>query len=172
MRQLKTTSALCLLVLCIGCTPHKRLSLLLAHHPELQRDSALVLHKDIVLPADSAYIDFSLADLRGIAPDTGSQCQSRPQDNDLTVATPSGATATLSSPRPDHYRLQVRSRTDTLHWHDTVTIPAYTTRVEYRDKIVCRMSSAQSFFFGVGIFALILAVLLIALRVVLRFVRK
>ena len=146
--------------------------MLLARHPELQHDTALVVTKQVVRPADSAYIDFSLADLCGMAPDTGSQCQSRPHDNDLTVSTPSGAGATISATAADRYRLQVRSRTDTIHLCDTITVPAYTTRVEYRDKIVHSMTTAQSFFFGIGIFALILVALSIVLRVVLRFIRK
>ncbi len=172
MRPLKSISALCLLVLCVGCAPQKRLSLLLARHPELQRDSIIVVGKTLVLPADSAYIDFSLADLCGMAPDTGSGCQSRPHDNDLTVSTPSGAGATISATAAEHYRLQVRTRTDTVHLCDTVTVPAYTTRVEYRDKIVRTMTTAQSFFFGTGILAILLVALSIVLRVVLRFIRK
>lgn len=171
MRPLKCLSSLCLL-LCVGCAPQKRLALLLACHPELQHDTALVVSKQVVRPADSAYIHFTLADLRGMVSDTCSPEQSRPHNNDLTVETPSGASATISAMRQDYYRLQVRTRPDTVHLCDTITVPAYTTRVEYRDKIVHSMTTAQSFFFGTGIFALILVALSIVLRVVLRFIRK
>ena len=171
MRRLKSISALCILALCVGCAPQKRLALLLARHPELQHDTALVVSKQMVRSADSAYIHFTLADLRGMASDTCLPEQSRPHDNDLTVETPSGASATISAMRQDCYRLQVRTRTDTIHLCDTITVPAYTTRVEYRDKIVHTLSPAQSFFFWVGIIALALVALSIILRVVIRFVK-
>ncbi len=160
-----------LIVLCVGCAPQKRLAVLLACHPELQHDTGIVVSKQVVMRGDSAYIDFTLADLRGMASDTCSPEQSRPHDNDLTVETPSGASATISAMCEDRYRLQVHTRTDTVCLRDTVTIPAYTTRVEYRDKIVNEMTHTQSFFFWVGIVALALVALTIVLRVVVRFLK-
>lgn len=67
-----------LAVVCVGCSPQKRLALLLTTHPELKRDSSWVVRKDIVLPADSASIDFTITELRGLASEPGSPEQSRP----------------------------------------------------------------------------------------------
>ena len=97
--------------------------------------------------------------------------QSRARNNDLAVETASGATATISAIREDKYRLQVRTRTDTIHYRDTITLPAYTTRIEYRDRVVNEMNQGQSFFFWLGIIALALVVLTIVIRIVLRFVK-
>ncbi len=124
-----------------------------------------------MLQGDTAYVDFTLAELSGMVPDGGSPGQSRTRNNDLTVATASGASATISAMCEDKYRLQVRTRTDTIHYCDTITVPAYTTHIEYRDKIVNEMSHAQSFFFWNGIIALALVALTIILRVVIRFVK-
>ena len=145
-------------VVCAGCSPQKRLALLLTTHPELRRDSSWVVRKDIVLPADSASIDFTLAELRSVASEPGSPEQSRPRPKDLTVVTGSGATATISATdKADNYRLQVKTPTDTILLRDTITVPAYTTRIEYKDKIVHQMNNAQSFFFWLGIIAVALA---------------
>ncbi len=145
-----------LAVVCMGCSPQKRLALLLTTHPELKRDSSWVVRKDIVLPADSASIDFKVADL----------------NSDLTVVTGSGATATISATdKADNYRLQVKTPTDTILLRDTITVPAYTTRVEYKDKIVHQMNNAQSFFFWLGIIAVVLVVIVIVLRIVVKFVK-
>lgn len=161
-----------LAVACVGCSPQKRLALLLTTHPELRRDSSWVVRKDIVLPADSASIDFTITELRGLASEPGSPEQSRPRPKDLTVVTGSGATATISATdKADNYRLQVKTPTDTILLRDTITVPAYTTRVEYKDKIVHQMNNAQSFFFWLGIIAVALVVIVIVLRIVVKFVK-
>lgn len=145
--------------------------MLLARYPELAHDTSLVVSKQVVVPGDSAYVDFTIADLGGMATGGSSPEQSRARNNDLAVETASGATATISAIREDKYRLQVRTRTDTIHYRDTITLPAYTTRIEYRDRVVNEMNQGQSFFFWLGIIALALVVLTIVIRIVLRFVK-
>ena len=162
---------LLLLPLCISCTPQRQLAVLLARHPELAHDTSLVVTQQLIVPADSAYIDFNIAELSGLAAQRHSPEQSRTRNNDLAVETASGATATISAIREDKYRLQVRTRTDTIHYRDTITLPAYTTRIEYRDRVVNEMNQGQSFFFWLGIIALALVVLAIVIRIVLRFVK-
>ncbi|MCQ2324627.1 MAG: hypothetical protein MJZ58_00350, partial [Paludibacteraceae bacterium] len=165
-----------LAVVCVGCSPQKRLALLLTTHPELRRDSSWVVRKDIVLPADSASIDFTFAFGNKVAivdtaplnqratcasalPTTTS-CVGGPNKTIVTVTTKSGATATISATdKADNYRLQVKTPTDTILLRDTITVPAYTTRVEYKDKIVHQMNNAQSFFFWLGIIAVALVVI-------------
>ena len=167
---MKPLLLLILIVLCVGCAPQKQLAVLLARHPELAHDTNLVVTQQLIVPADSAYIDFNIAELSGLAAQRHSPEQSRTRNNDLAVETASGAMATISATHPDNYRLQVRTRSDTIHYHDTITLPAYTTRIEYRDKIVNQMNNAQSFFFWIGIIALILVALTLVIRVVVRFV--
>lgn len=161
-----------LAVISMGCSPQKRLAVLLAKHPELQHDSSWVISKDIIVPADSASVEFSIAQLRDIAPETDSLEQSRTRNNGLTVATMSGATATIcATTQTDRYRLKVKTNTDTIHIRDTITVPAYTTRVAYKDKIVYQMNNAQSFFFWLGIIVMIVIVLAVVLRIVIRFIK-
>ncbi len=162
---------LILIPLCISCTPQRQLAVLLARHPELARDTTLVVTQQVITPADSAYIDFNIAELSGLAAQRHSPEQSRTRNNDLTVQTAAGAIATISATSEDKYRLQVRTPTDTIHYRDTITLPAYTTRIEYRDKIVNQMNNAQSFFFWIGIIALALATLALVIRIVIRFVK-
>lgn len=162
-----------MLVACctLSCSPQKRLAYLLATHPELQQEKALPINHPLVLPADSASLDFTIADLSGIANETSSPEQSRPQDNDLTVSTKTGAIATISAlGKPDAYRLQVSTKSDTIILRDTITVPAYTTRIEYKDKIIHKMNNGQAFFFWVGIIAMVLIVLTIVIKIVLKFI--
>ena len=165
------TFLLILIALCVGCAPQKRLAMLLARHPELVHDTSMVVTQQLITPADSAYIDFNIAELSGLDAQRHSPEQSRTRNNDLTVQTASGAIATISATHADNYRLQVRTRSDTIHYRDTITLPAYTTRIEYRDKVINQMNNAQSFFFWIGIIALALATLALIIRIVIRFVK-
>lgn len=139
------------LVVFVGCSPQQRLTYLLTRYPDLHRDSSWVVGRDVVLPADSAGTEFSIADMR----DT------------LTIGTASGATATITpTKQADTYRLQVTTPADTIHIRDTITVPTYITRVEYKDKIVHKMNQGQSFFFWVGMMMMVLTVVAIVVRMV------
>lgn len=170
---------ICVLCTVCSCSPQQQLSYLLTRHPELHQDTALAICAPHILPADSADIDFTLADLGdSCLPDDGLSEQSRTRNNDLTVATHSGATATISATGKqtnageDIYNLSVKQAADTIYITNTITVPAYTTRVEYKDKIVREMSNGQAFFFWCGIIAMVVVVLWIVVRVVVRFVKR
>ena len=167
---------LILLLICVSCTvcscsPQRQLSNLLTRHPELHQDTALAIRAPHILPADSADIDFTFADLGGSClPDDGLSEQSRTRNNDLTVATRSGATATISATGKqtnagdDIFNLSVRQAADTIYITDTITVPAYITKTEYKDKIIIQMNKPQRFFFGIGIFATFFVLLILAIR--------
>ena len=125
----------------LSCSPQKRLAYLLAAYPELRQDTVVALSKSVPLPADSACIDFAIADLR------------RAATQPIQAETKSGAAATIAPSAPDTYRLQVRTKADTIVLRDTVQVAAYTTRVAYKDRIVYRMSKGQRCFFWIGIIA-------------------
>ena len=156
-----------------SCSPQKQLANLLIKHPELRQDTTLAIRAPHILHADSADIDFTLADLSGSRqPDDGLLEQSRTRNNDLTVSTRSGATATISATGKqtphgeDIYNLSVKQPADTIFITDTITIPAYITKTEYKDRIITQMNKPQKFFFG--IVATFFVILIITLRIVAR----
>lgn len=158
-----------------SCSPQKQLTNLLIRHPELRQDTTLAIRAPHILHADSADIDFTLADLSGSRQtDDGLLEQSRTRNNDLTVSTRSGATATISATGKqtrtgeDIFNLSVKQPADTIYITDTITIPAYITKTEYKDRIVAQMNKPQKIFFGIGILATFLAILILALRVIAR----
>ena len=157
-----------------SCSPQKQLTNLLIRHPELRQDTCLLIKAPHILHADSASIPFTITDLGGSSMQTHSQEQSRQRPQDLTVATASGATATISATGKqtpqgeDIYNLSVRQPADTIFITDTITIPAYITKTEYKDRVIAQMNKPQKFFFGIGILITFLAILIITLRIIAR----
>ncbi|MCM1035512.1 MAG: hypothetical protein NC038_05390 [Paludibacter sp.] len=114
----------------------------------------------IVLPADSASSVFPLAA-------TGLSLRYSAQ-----VTTHTGATATISSVGDTTFRLQVCTPLDTIVLRDTLAIPAYITKIAYKDKIIYQMSTIQSFFFVCGVAVFIFVLLGLLLHIILRSIHK
>lgn len=170
-------TAILLAVLLCSCSPQKQLANLLANHPELHADTSVVLQTMHVLRADSASIEFTLADISGrCRPDTGElgQCTNsfmNAQQN-LTVSTRNGATATISAtghcidPWKDKYKLSLNTPADTIYIRDTVPVPVYFTRTKVETQIVYQMTRWQRVFYTIGVVSSLLLVLCVILRFV------
>lgn len=164
----------CLLIVAstVACSPQKRLAYLLTMHPELHQEVKKEISRTVLVKEDSANIIFNIAELNGIASETGLPEQSRTRNNDLTVSTMSGATATITATDvKDTYKLQVKTNPDTITITDTITIPAYTTRIQYEDKIVNTMNSRQTFFFWIGVIVSIITCIVITIKITSLFLK-
>lgn len=168
----------CLSLFC-SCSAEKRLAHLLAHHPELHKDSVHVVDTFYVQKADTATTTFTIDQLKQLL------AQKKPSalDNDTTPSNannskPSGkspisaeskGSKALITPNADgSFSLQSITKQDTIYIHDSIPIPIYYT--DTKEKIVYKMNNVQSFFFGLGILALVLFIILIGIRIARTFI--
>ncbi len=162
----------CLTLLC-SCSAEKRLAYLLAHHPELHKDSVYVIDTFYTTPADTASTTFTLQDLQNLLNHTDSAALgdsslsptvSHAQEAFSTISIENSHSKAAIKPNADGtFTLQAITKTDTLYIHDTIPTPVYYT--QYKDKIVYKMNNAQTFFFGLGILFLVLIAIVIGIRI-------
>lgn len=120
--------ALLALMLC-SCAPHRQLARLLARHPELHRDSTVVLHDTVVIAAEheSEFIPYAFVDsLRTVA----HTAQADAQKSSTAMSVVAGRATALLSVDSAGLWLTAVQRADTVHIEVTKEVPVYFTRKE------------------------------------------
>lgn len=162
------------MTLLCSCSAEKRLAYLLAHHPELHRDTTYVVDTFIVAPADTASTTFTIEQLQQLlaqdsvalgndtTPTYANSCSPIKASASIRVEN-SGSIASITPNADGSFTLSGITKPDTIYIRDTLRVPAYVTT--YKDKIVYKMNNAQTFFFGLGILFLILIAIIIGIRI-------
>ena len=121
-----------LVLILASCTPQRQLARLLARHPELKRDSIIVIHDTIITPYVQSSTGFTLEDLNDML-QKSRECDSLGLSN-ADIKT--GITAIADHARASivahkgNLRLVAEQLPDTTPFQHKAVIPTYTTEIQ------------------------------------------
>lgn len=172
---------LTLATLLCSCSAEKRLAYLLEHHPELHKDSVFVIDTVLIHEADTATTTFTIEQLQqllahrdtaalghGQTPAYADSTTHHQSSSNYICVENSGSKAVIKPNADGSLSLQAMTKADTITIRDTLQVPVYYT--SYKDKIVYKMTNAQTFFFGLGILFLVLILLIFAMLILRHFI--
>ncbi len=118
-----------LVLILASCTPQRQLARLLARHPELKRDSIIVIHDTIITPYVQSSTGFTLEDLNDMlqksrAHDSLGSSNAEIKTGITTVADHARASIVADNGK---LRLIAEQLPDTAAFEHKKTIPTYTT---------------------------------------------
>ena len=121
-----------LVLILASCTPQRQLARLLARHPELKRDSIIVIHDTIVTPYVQSSTGFTLEDLNDML-QKSRECDSLGLSNaDIKTGITAIADHARASIVADYgqLRLIAEQLPDTNPFQHKAVIPTYTTEIQ------------------------------------------
>ena len=121
-----------LVLILASCTPQRQLARLLARHPELKRDSIIVIHDTIITPYVQSSTGFTLEDLNDMLQKSRERDSLGLSNADIKT----GITAIADHARASivahkgNLRLVAEQLPDTTPFQHKAVIPTYTTEIQ------------------------------------------
>lgn len=121
-----------LVLILASCTPQRQLARLLARHPELKRDSIIVIHDTIVTPYVQSSTVFTLEDLNDMLQMSSAHDSLGSSNADIKTGITAIADHARASIVADYgqLRLIAEQLPDTNPFQHKAVIPTYTTEIQ------------------------------------------
>lgn len=121
-----------LVLILASCTPQRQLARLLARHPELKRDSIIVIHDTIVTPYVQSSTVFTLEDLNNMLQKSRERDSLGLSNADIKTGITAIADHARASIVADYgqLRLIAEQLPDTTPFQHKAVIPTYTTEIQ------------------------------------------
>jgi len=121
-----------LVLILASCTPQRQLARLLAHHPELKRDSIIVIHDTIITPYVQSSTGFTLEDLNDMLQKSRERDSLGLSNADIKTGITAIADHARASIVADNgkLRLVAEQLPDTNALQQKAVIPTYTTEIQ------------------------------------------
>ncbi|MDD3491021.1 MAG: hypothetical protein PHR62_14180 [Paludibacter sp.] len=121
-----------LVLILASCTPQRQLARLLARHPELKRDSIIVIHDTIVTPYVQSSTVFTLEDLNDMLQMSSAHDSLGSSNADIKTGITAIADHARASIVADYgqLRLIAEQLPDTTPFQHKAVIPTYTTEIQ------------------------------------------
>ena len=162
-----------------SCAPQQRLARFLQHHPELQGTriveihDTVIIHDTVTLEPETQTVNLTLNDIlkmdsAATVLSAGDSITGSPSCTSEGVETNRSA-AELAALGNGQFQLKTTAKPDTIIIHDTIPVtgqaevPEYTTKIEYKDRIVYELKWWQKILCWLG--AAFLALLLVKLGI-------
>ena len=121
-----------LVLILASCTPQRQLARLLARHPELQRDSIIVIHDTIITPYVQSSTGFTLEDLNDILQKSRERDSLGLSNADIKTGITAVADHARASIVADNGKLRLIAEQlpDTTAFQHKAIVPTYTTEIK------------------------------------------
>lgn len=167
MNIARNISLFVLSALLAACSPQLRLARLIERHPELHRDSIVVLHDTVVRDAVSDSIYITRAEIAGMQAAAGTAQTNAHNEQEAASVVAGKAAAVLRADTAGGFWLYARQAADTIVLCDTLQIPVYYTKTVARPPTKWEAFRMQMGSVFIGVLAVFL--LLATLRIVRKF---
>ena len=120
------------LLLVSSCAPQRQLARILAHHPELQRDSIMIIHDTIITPYVQSSTGFTLEDLNNLLPNKHAHDSLGPSNADHKTGITAVADHARASIVSDDgkFKLIAEQLPDTNAFEHKAVVPTYITEIQ------------------------------------------
>ena len=121
-----------LVLILASCTPQRQLARLLARHPELKRDSIIVIHDTIITPYVQSSTGFTLEDLNDMLQKSRAHDSLGSSNADIKTGITTVADHARASivAHKGNLRLVAEQLPDTTPFQHKAVIPTYTTEIQ------------------------------------------
>lgn len=155
------------LIFLSSCAPQRQLARLLSRHPELQRDSIVVLHDTIITPYVQSSTDFTMADLNQLLQHKRVLDTLGLSNADIKTgitALAGGARASIVPIDNGHFALIAEQLPDTNAFKHEVVLPVYTTEIKKISVPIPQWKIFLMYLGGIFIIEILLRFALVALK--------